>query len=114
MGFRKSIELKILRDVLSSKNGVYLYTIPPKYKITPQTLMSILKKYNSYIMSRNGVVKVIPNKELSLRQRFFPRKSDMGEGNGLIIPSEFLGPQIGIDDFYCPFELIHNQEELAF
>ncbi len=76
--------------------------------------MVILKKYSSYIESKNGLLKVIPGEEYALRQRFFPIKSDMDEAEGMIIPSAFLGPQIGIDDFYCPNELIHNQEELVF
>lgn len=112
MGYRKKLELDILKDILKSKDGVYVYKLPPRYKISSQTMFVILRKYRKYIEYTEGKVRVIPGQEKELEGKCFFRTLE-DEKNGILIPSCYIGRQIGIDDFYCPRQF-RDQEELAF
>lgn len=115
MGYRRQLELDFLRDLLLSKGGIYVYKVPARYKISIKSLFTIIHKYREYIEYSDGLIKVIEGQEGALNRRYFPQKSEKAStGNNIVVPTAFIGPQIGIDDFYCPKELLNNQEEPAF
>lgn len=114
MGYRKNLELNILRDVMKSADGIPVYRIPSRYKIEPKTLFLILNKYRNFIECKDGKVRVISGQRFALKQKYFPHMSADMRQRGIVLPSTFLGAQIGIDDFYFPRYLNNNQEELAF
>lgn len=110
----EEIKLNIFRDLYNKKDGIFVYTIPGRYKIRIPALFRLIYKYRDMIEYSNGKIQIIEGKREIFRKKFFPRSHNKEISGCHIIPSTFLGESIGIDDLYCPSYLTNNQEEPAF
>lgn len=117
MGYRKKIELNLLRDLISNQDGIFAYLVPSRYKVSIESLFKIIRKYDKYIEYKDGKIIVIEERKNDLIKTYFPSLRNKQKDNGnLIIPAVYIGTQIGIDDFYFPqiFRKDTDQEEPAF
>lgn len=114
MASNEEIKLNIFRDLYNKGEGIYVYTIPGRYKIRIPALFKLIHKYRDVIEYHNGKIQIIDGKKEIFRKRFFPRNLNKEVSGCHIIPSTYIGKSIGIDDLYCPSYLTNSQEEPAF
>ena len=90
MASNEEIKLNIFRDLCNKEDGIFVYTIPGRYKIKIPALFKLIHKYRDMIEYSNGKIQIIEGKKELFRKRFFPRNLNKKVSGCHIIPSTFL------------------------
>lgn len=96
------LELKILKDLYESINGLYAFTFYSKYKIEPEEIFSIISKYSEQkiLTYENEKIELtLQGKNIILKQLF---TKNIKNGKFLNIPSDFVIEKIEINSPYLP------------
>lgn len=96
------LELKILKDLYESINGLYAFTFYSKYKVEPEEIFSFISKYSDQkiLTYENEKIELtFQGKNIILKQLFTQK---IRKGRFSNIPSEFVIEKIEINSPYLP------------
>ncbi|PRB02041.1 hypothetical protein CQ046_13845 [Chryseobacterium sp. MYb7] len=93
------IEKIILNDLFKSTEGLFIYTLYSRYKVSPKILFETIEnlKASNYITGTNERIEITKEGIESI-----VKKNIKHEKKEFDIKEEFLGPQIKINSFYVP------------
>lgn len=96
------LEIKILKDLYESINGLYAFTFYSKYKVEPEEIFSFISKYSDQKVltyENERIELTFQGRNVVLKQLFAPKIS---KGRFSNIPSEFVIEKIEINSPYLP------------
>lgn len=90
----------ILKDLFKSGEGLFIFTLYSRYKISPKILFESINK-----LKDNELINIIEEERIEITKNGINRivkSSSVNNKREIKIKEEFLGPKIKINTFYIP------------
>lgn len=102
-GLTKKSAMRIIKDILDSKNGLYVFKIPAEYKVNPMDVFPFIEQYKNWINYSNGKLTIHDYSRAAVRLAVNSAHRSSSEiSERANIPISFEGDRLKLDNFYLP------------